>query len=154
RRSRRLLRGHRRIILTRQILSRLFLSGQTVARRACLPVQDGIAFHLERRFSTREKRLPMAMTTSPERASGIASPEDWQAPPSAEAFQPAPVAGGSKRFRRIRRIAWNLLPPLTFVGMIALWWGAVVLFKIPAYLLPGPGAVFSRLVTDAGMLWT
>jgi NitT/TauT family transport system permease protein len=92
--------------------------------------------------------------TSPERVSGIASPEDWQAPPSAEAFQAAPAAGGSKRFRRLRRIAWNLLPPLTFVGMVALWWGAVVLFKIPAYLLPGPGAVFSRLVTDAGILWS
>ena len=64
-----------------------------------------------------------------------------------------PVAGRSKRFRRLRRIAWNLLPPLTFVGMVALWWGAVGVFKIPAYLLPGPGAVFSRLVTDAGILW-
>jgi NitT/TauT family transport system permease protein len=91
---------------------------------------------------------------SQERTSGIASPEDWQAPPSAEAFQAVPTGGGSKRFRRLRRIAWNLLPPLTFVGMVALWWGAVVLFKIPAYLLPGPGAVFSRLVTDAAILWS
>jgi NitT/TauT family transport system permease protein len=38
--------------------------------------------------------------------------------------------------------------------MVALWWGAVVAFRIPAYLLPGPGAVFSRLVSDAPMLWT
>ena len=53
----------------------------------------------------------------------------------------------------MRRIAWNLLPPLTFAGMVALWWGAVVAFKIPAYLLPGPGGVFSRIVTDAPMLW-
>jgi NitT/TauT family transport system permease protein len=68
-------------------------------------------------------------------------------------LQAVPVAGRSKRFRRLRRIAWNLLPPLTFVGMVALWWGAVGVFKIPAYLLPGPGAVFSRLVTDAGILW-
>jgi len=96
----------------------------------------------------------MPVTTSAERASGIASPKDWQAPPSAEAFQAAPATGRSKRFRRLRRLAWNLLPPLTFVAMVALWWGAVVLFKIPAYLLPGPGAVFSRLVTDAGILWT
>jgi NitT/TauT family transport system permease protein len=43
---------------------------------------------------------------------------------------------------------------LTFVGMVALWWAVVVLFKIPAYLLPGPGAVFSRMVTDAGVLWS
>ena len=39
-------------------------------------------------------------------------------------------------------------------AIVALWWGAVELFKIPAYLLPGPGAVFARLITDAGMLWT
>jgi NitT/TauT family transport system permease protein len=56
--------------------------------------------------------------------------------------------------RRLRFVLWNLLPPLTFVAMIALWWGAVELFKIPAYLLPGPGKVFARLVTDAGLLWT
>jgi len=56
--------------------------------------------------------------------------------------------------RMVRRIAWNLLPPLTFVGIVALWWGAVELFKIPAYLLPGPGPVFARLVNDAGLLWT
>jgi len=94
----------------------------------------------------------VSVTTSPERAGGIASPEDWQAPPSAEVFQAAP--GASKRFRLLRRVAWNLLPPLTFVGMVALWWGAVVLFKIPAYLLPGPGAVFSRLMSDSGLLWS
>jgi hypothetical protein len=53
-----------------------------------------------------------------------------------------------------RRIGWNLLPPLTFAVMVALWWGAVVLFKIPAYPAAGPGAVFARIVTDAGLLWT
>ena len=95
----------------------------------------------------------MSMTSAPERARSVARP-DWQAPPSAEGFQAKPSAGSSKRFRLARRIVWNLLPPLTFVGMVGLWWGAVVAFKIPAYLLPGPGAVFTRLVTDAGLLWT
>lgn len=56
--------------------------------------------------------------------------------------------------RRLRRIGWNLLPPATFVTMVLLWWAVVVLFKIPAYLLPGPGDVFARLVTDASLLWT
>ncbi len=56
--------------------------------------------------------------------------------------------------RRLRYVLWNLLPPLTFIAMVALWWGAVELLKIPAYLLPGPGKVFARLVTDAGLLWT
>jgi len=84
---------------------------------------------------------------------GIERPNDWQAPPSAETFQRKPRAGMSRRLRLARRIAWNLLPPLTFAAMVALWWGAVVLFKIPAYLLPGPGAVFARIVSDAGLLW-
>jgi len=60
----------------------------------------------------------------------------------------------SRTERTLRRIGWNLLPPLTFVAMVALWWAAVELFKIPAYLLPGPKPVFARLVTDAGLLWT
>jgi NitT/TauT family transport system permease protein len=38
--------------------------------------------------------------------------------------------------------------------MVALWSGVVVVFRIPAYLLPGPGAVFSRIMSDAPMLWT
>lgn len=81
-----------------------------------------------------------------------------------EARWPAARAGGgssttvkpsrSRTARLVRRVAWNLLPPLTFVAMVALWWGAVVAFKIPAYLLPGPGAVFSRIVSDAPMLWS
>ena len=87
-------------------------------------------------------------------ASGIDRPNDWQAPPSAQTFQRRPRAGMSKRVRLARRIGWNLLPPLTFAAMVALWWGAVVLFRIPAYLLPWPGAVFARIVTDAGLLWT
>jgi NitT/TauT family transport system permease protein len=94
------------------------------------------------------------MDSARDMGSGIDRPNDWQAPPSAETFQRKPRAGISKRARLARRIGWNLLPPLTFAVMVALWWGAVVLFKIPAYLLPGPGAVFARIVTDAGLLWT
>ena len=96
----------------------------------------------------------MSATSSPDRAARLAGSDDWQAPPSAESFQPSPRSGSSKRMRLVRRVAWNLLPPLTFACMVGLWWGAVVLFKIPAYLLPGPGAVFSRLVTDSVLLWS
>jgi len=92
-------------------------------------------------------------TSSPRQATGIASREDWQAPPSAETFQPKASRPRSRQARLVRRIAWNLLPPLTFVAIVALWWGAVVVFRIPAYLLPGPGAVFARIVSDAPMLW-
>jgi NitT/TauT family transport system permease protein len=59
----------------------------------------------------------------------------------------------SKVGRMLRRIGWNLLPPLTFVAIVALWSWSIRIFNIPPYLLPGPGGVFQRLVTDAGMLW-
>jgi NitT/TauT family transport system permease protein len=88
------------------------------------------------------------------RAGAFAPPDDWQAAPSAASFTRSPRAASSKSMRRVRRFLWNLLPPLTFVAMIALWWGAVEAFSIPAYLLPGPGPVFERLISDAGMLWT
>ena len=55
--------------------------------------------------------------------------------------------------RKVKRIGWNLLPPLTFIIIVALWAAAVPIFKIPAYLLPGPGSVFSRVIADAPMLW-
>jgi len=60
----------------------------------------------------------------------------------------------SRAMRRVRFVLWNLLPPLTFVAMVFVWWAAVEGFKIPAYLLPGPEKVFTRLVTDAALLWT
>ncbi len=56
--------------------------------------------------------------------------------------------------RRLKRIGWNLLPPLTFVAIIAVWAAAIPIFKIPPYLLPGPGGVFGRLFTDASQLWS
>ena len=96
----------------------------------------------------------MSVTSSPKQAGGLARQDDWQALPSAESFQPSPRISRSKRMRVVRRIAWNLLPPLTFVGIVALWWAAVVVFRIPAYLLPGPQNVFARVFTDAPMLWT
>lgn len=55
--------------------------------------------------------------------------------------------------KSLGHLGWNLIPPLTFVAIVAMWAGAISVFKIPAYLLPGPGAVFQRLITDAGMLW-
>jgi NitT/TauT family transport system permease protein len=96
----------------------------------------------------------MSVTSTPKQAGGLARPDDWQAPLSAHSFQAKARRGGSRRMRTVRRVAWNLLPPLTFVAMVGIWWAAVEAFRIPSYLLPGPGAVFARLVTDAGLLWT
>lgn len=55
--------------------------------------------------------------------------------------------------RRMGSIAWSSLPPLVFVAILLGWAAAVELFRIPAYLLPGPLAVFERLFTDANSLW-
>ena len=67
---------------------------------------------------------------------------------------PSPGSMSSSKFaRKVLRVGWNLLPPLTFVGIVLLWSWSVSVFRIPAYLLPGPGAVFERLVSDAWMLW-
>ena len=65
----------------------------------------------------------------------------------------AAKANPSKGMRHLKRVAWNLLPPLTFVAIVAVWAAAIPIFKIPPYLLPGPGGVFARLVTDASQLW-
>ena len=96
----------------------------------------------------------MSVDSSPDKSHALAATDDWRAPPSAASFQAALPGVRSRRTRALRRIAWNLLPPLTFVAMVGLWWAAVVVFKIPAYLLPGPGNVFSRLLTDATLLWS
>jgi NitT/TauT family transport system permease protein len=69
----------------------------------------------------------------------------------------APAGTGkktSKGMRKLKRIGWNLLPPLTFVAIVGLWAAAIPIFDIPAYLLPGPASVFARVITDAPMLWT
>ena len=96
----------------------------------------------------------MQVTSSPEQAADVSRATNWR-PPAASGSPPEVTKRRrSKTERAIRRIGWNLLPPLTFVGIVALWWGAVELFNIPAYLLPGPESVFARLVTDAGLLWT
>src|SRR5262245_11336492 len=78
---------------------------------------------------------------------------DWEAAPLSAVMHSAAPAGGSRRVRAAKRIAWNLLPPLTFAAMIGLWSASVAMFRIPAYLLPGPAAVFNRIVTDAAILW-
>src|SRR5262249_42483183 len=67
---------------------------------------------------------------------------------------PSPGIGPRTKFaRNALRVGWNLLPPLTFVGIVFLWSWSVSFFRIPTYLLPGPGAVFGRIISDAAMLW-
>lgn len=57
------------------------------------------------------------------------------------------------RRKRITRRIWTFVPVVTFIGIVAVWGIAVALLKIPGYLLPGPIAVFERIVGDWGYLW-
>lgn len=94
----------------------------------------------------------MPLKTSPGKPGGPRDSEDREA--SQQVVSNAVDARKkSRRLRKIKRIGWNLLPPLTFVTIVAIWAAAIPIFKIPAYLLPGPGGVFSRVVSDFPMLW-
>src|SRR5215469_11720217 len=62
--------------------------------------------------------------------------------------------GHTSLLRSLMKIGWNLLPPLTFIAIVGAWDLIVRVFKVPAYLLPAPGPVFQRLITDAGLLWS
>lgn len=44
---------------------------------------------------------------------------------------------------RVRRVLWELLPPVAFLGLVLLGWQlATLLFRLPPYLVPTPGAVW------------
>ena len=95
--------------------------------------------------AARETARPMGRDTSGSRSDGSAR--------EAAAFPSPAILPRTKFARKALRVGWNLLPPLTFVGIVFLWSWSVSLFRIPAYLLPGPRAVFGRVISDAPMLW-
>ena len=80
----------------------------------------------------------MTATETPRTADAPAPAADYPtAAPSGDGLASSDaVVTGSALSRFLRRVAWNLLPPLTFLGMVGLWWLAVEAFSIPAYLLP------------------
>lgn len=75
--------------------------------------------------------------------------------PGSDIYRMDPAAlAAARRRRRIRQIAWNSLPPLTFVAVLGIWAAVVPLFHIPSYLVPSPGSVFGRIISDFPTLWT
>lgn len=100
----------------------------------------------------------MALKLSPGVASDSTPDSTLQSQRNWESALPAlaPSTPGTKRSKLARmaiRIGWGLLPPLTFIAIVALWSASIAIFRVPAYLLPGPGSVFSRIIADAPMLW-
>ena len=95
----------------------------------------------------------MALHLLQGRTRGLQGQRNWEsALPTVSPEQARPKR--SKTMRLLSSIAWNLLPPLTFIAIVGLWSVSITVFKIPAYLLPGPGSVFARIVSDAPMLWS
>jgi NitT/TauT family transport system permease protein len=95
----------------------------------------------------------MAVDAAPQRSNAVVPPR-WESPVQAESLGAPARNGRSRSLRKAKRIGWNLLPPLTFVAIVAAWSAAIAVFRIPAYLLPAPGQVFSRVITDGSVLWT
>ncbi len=92
----------------------------------------------------------MPLKISPVQSNGTQRRHDGETPLTSSS---AGIRKRSRRLRKIKRVGWNLLPPLTFIVIVALWAVAIPVFRIPAYLLPGPGDVFARVISDFPMLW-
>lgn len=52
----------------------------------------------------------------------------------------------------MQRIGAALYPLGAVVGVIALWYGVVIFFGVPKYILPLPGDVYQRIQEDFGFL--
>jgi NitT/TauT family transport system permease protein len=65
------------------------------------------------------------------------------------ASAPQPRAGRAPARRRRLSLAWRIaresLPVWVFVALIAAWWAAVAILKVPAFLLPPPQDVLPRI---------
>lgn len=58
----------------------------------------------------------------------------------------APAAARPTAASALRRLAGRLSPLLTLILCLAVWEGAVWLFKVPGYMLPPPSVVLSEVV--------
>jgi NitT/TauT family transport system permease protein len=59
--------------------------------------------------------------------------------------QPRPLKRRRRRFSLLLRVARECLPALVFIALIAAWWAAVAVLKVPAFLLPPPEDVLPRI---------
>ena len=52
----------------------------------------------------------------------------------------------------MQRLSGLVYPLTAVVGAVVLWYGIVIAFNVPKYILPLPGAVYDRIVEDFGFL--
>jgi NitT/TauT family transport system permease protein len=68
---------------------------------------------------------------------------------SSDRHEGAATIASSSRLQRFLFGIFNLLlPAAVFIALIAAWWAAVAIFKVPAFLLPPPEDVLPRIVAD------
>lgn len=51
-------------------------------------------------------------------------------------------------FKRMKKITSLLFPIVSGVALIAIWYGIIILFKIPIYVLPTPGQIITAAWTE------
>jgi len=64
----------------------------------------------------------------------------------------APEEGQATRLLKRLGILDLLLPVVSFLMLIAVWWGAVEIFDIAPYFLPSPDVVAERIIDDRELL--
>ena len=67
---------------------------------------------------------------------------------SSDPGEAAPVARRPRRRRFVIRVVNAMLPAVVFFVLIAAWWAAVEIAKVPAFLLPPPQDVLPRIAED------
>ncbi len=66
---------------------------------------------------------------------------------------PASIIKASSPGAKVLAVLWGAMPALVFVALIGLWWAAVDVLKVPAYLLPPPQDVLPRIFSSRLSLW-
>jgi len=66
---------------------------------------------------------------------------------------PVSIIKASSRGAKVLAVLWGAMPALVFVALIGLWWAAVDVLKVPAYLLPPPQDVLPRIFSSRLSLW-
>jgi len=66
---------------------------------------------------------------------------------------PVSIVKASSRGAKVLAVLWGAMPALVFVALIGLWWAAVDVLKVPAYLLPPPQDVLPRIFSSRLSLW-
>lgn len=100
-----------------------------------------------------EVRTHVTRASGEEMTKAMASNLSAQPAFASAAVQDVEIGRRNTALDTLGRVGWNLIPMLTFAGIVGIWAASVHVFDVPPYLLPAPDGVFRLLISDAGMLW-